>query len=114
MTKRVLVAAVAVLAIAGCKKRGSDAPSADVTGLAAVPASAEVLIAVDVARLADSPIVERAVEQLFMRDAELAQRWQDLRTACKLEIKQLRRIMLARGPVAKGGRPGTGPALMVA
>jgi hypothetical protein len=111
----VVVVAMA-MAVAGCKKKGDGQSglSAELTGLAAVPASAEVLIAVDVGRFAESPIVERAVEQLLLRDPDLAARWQDLRGTCKLEINQLRRIMLARGPVAPGGRPGTGPALMVA
>jgi hypothetical protein len=114
MIRRAVLVAIAALAIASCKKRGSGAPSPEVTGLAAVPASAEVLIGVDVEKLADSPIIERAVDQLLLRDAELAQRWADLRAACKLDIRQMKRVMLARGPVAKGGRPGTGPALMVA
>lgn len=108
------VAAIAILAIA-CGKKGSDAPPPEVTGLAAVPSSAEVLIAVDVEKLAGSPIVERAVQQLLLRDPQLAQSWEHVRDACKIDLaRQIKRVVLALGPSPSPQKPGTGPVLMVA
>jgi hypothetical protein len=104
-----IFAAVATLA---CKKSG--APPPEITGLAAVPSTAQVVIAADVARVIDSPLVERAIEQLLVRDATLAARWQKLKDACKLDVgTQVKRLVLAIGPHA-GPQPGTGPVLVVA
>jgi hypothetical protein len=96
----------------GCGKK-SSAPPPELTGLAAVPASAEVVIGVDVARVAGSPLVQHAIEQLLARDAELASHWQQLQTSCKLDPKQLAHVVLAIGP-HPGPQPGTGPILAVA
>ena len=102
----------------GCnKKRSTDAnvPSPEVTGLAAVPATAQVLIAADVTRLSDSPIVARAVDQLLLRDPALGARWSEVQASCKLDLpRQLKRVMLALGPPAAGAPTGTGPVLMIA
>jgi hypothetical protein len=106
---------VLALALVACGKKGSDAPPPEITGLAAVPANAEIVIAVDVERLAASPIVERAAEQLLMRDAQLAQSWEHVRDACKIDVaKQIRRITIALGPSPNPAKPGTGPVLMIA
>ena len=86
---------------------------AEVAGLAAVPASAEVVIVADVAKVAESPLVARAIDQLLLKDADLAARWQKLQTDCKLDAKKLKHVVLAIGPKA-GDAPGTGPVLMVA
>jgi hypothetical protein len=118
----VLLALVAVTALAACKKSSStsnDQPKAstapEVVGLAAVPNSAEVVIGVDVARLGGSPLVTRAVDQLLLRDGDLAARWTALRDGCKIDLlTQVKRVMLAIGPRAAGGQPGTGPVLMIA
>jgi hypothetical protein len=101
---------------AGCgKKSKSSGPTPEVTGLAAVPANAEVVIGANVAKLADSPLVERAVAQLLLHDAQLAASWNQVREGCKIELtKQVRHVMLALGPTPVGGRAGTGPALLVA
>ena len=115
LTARVRVVLVLAALAAGCGKASErPAPSPEVTGLAAVPSSADVVIAVDVARLVGSPIVSRAVQQLLMRDAVLAQRYQDLQTSCQLQISQVKHLMLALGPPPSDGKPGTGPTLMVA
>jgi hypothetical protein len=100
----------AVVSIAGCGKK-SKAPAAQLAGLSAVPASAEVVLAADVARVASSPLVTRAVDTLLLKDPELAQRWEQLSTSCKLDPKQLKSIVLAIGP--SKGQPGTGPVLMI-
>ena len=46
--------------------------------IAGVPASAQVVIVIDVAKVIGSPLVDRAIDQLMMRDADLAARWQKL------------------------------------
>jgi hypothetical protein len=99
--------------VASCGKKSSTGPSPELTGLAAVPASAEVVITADVPRVVDSPLVERAVDTLLARDAELATHWQKLRESCKLDASQLKHVTLAIGPHT-GSQPGTGPVLMVA
>src|SRR5205807_7359881 len=96
-SSRKALAICAVLALASCKKKSADA-SHDLTGLAAVPATAEVVCGADVARVSDSPLVTRAIDQLLARDADLAARWDKLRTTCKLERKNLKSIVLAIGP----------------
>lgn len=101
----------------GCGKKSSSdstAPSAELTGLAVVPANAEVVIGIDVAKVAGSQLVQRAVDQLLLRDADLAARWQKLHDSCKLDLgKQVKRVMLAIGPHT-GDKPGTGPTVMIA
>ena len=110
--RRSLLLALAV-ALVACGKK-SPPPPPEVTGLAAVPASAQVVIALDVPRVIDSPLVERAVEQLLARDAQLAQRWSKLKDSCKIDLrKQLKRLVLAVGPHATNA-PATGPMLVVA
>jgi hypothetical protein len=105
--KLALVACAA--ALAGCGKK-SHPPLPDVTGLKAVPASAQAVVSADVATMIDSPLVQRAVDQLLMRDRTLASRWQQLEASCKLDPKRLDQIVLAIGP---GQGAGTGPVLMV-
>ena len=117
--RRGLGIAVLVLSlhVGACGKKAADSnnPSPEVTGLAAVPASAQVLIAVDVTKLQDSALVARAVDQLLMRDPVLATKWGEVQASCKLDLgKQLKRVMLALGPPPQGAATGTGPVLMVA
>jgi hypothetical protein len=105
-------AAIAALAlVASCKK--SRAPAPELVGLAAVPATAEVVVVVDVPRVAGSPLVQRAADQLLARDADLSVRWQKLHDSCKLDLDKLKTVALAIGP-HQGPQPGTGPVLMVA
>lgn len=110
----VAAVALATVAGAGCGKKasGPSAAAVELTGLAAVPATAEAVVGIDVAKLAGSPVVERVTE-LLLRNAVLAERWQQLRDRCKLDLaKQVKRVLLAIGPHA-GPAPGTGPVIMV-
>jgi hypothetical protein len=104
----------------GCGKKasGPDGPAPELTGLAVVPATAEVIIGADIAKLADGPLIERQVD-LLMREPLLSERWRDLAESCKIDVrKQVKRMMIALGRpsgAAPGGpAPGTGPVLMVA
>lgn len=111
MGPRAHVAIAALALVASCKK--SPAPAPELAGLAAVPATAEVVVVVDVSRVAGSPLVQRAADQLLARDADLAVRWQKLHDSCKLDLDKLKTVALAIGP-HQGPQPGTGPVLMVA
>src|SRR5690606_2820961 len=101
---------IAVLLATGACDKKKKAP--EVAGLSAVPQSAQVIVSADVARVASSPLVRRAVETLLLGDAELATRWQRLQDSCKLELDQLANVLLAIGP-RPGPDVGTGPVLMV-
>jgi hypothetical protein len=117
MPRRAALVVLAVAALlAGCRKKASvsSGPSPEVTGLAAVPSTAEVIVAMDARRLAESPIVTRAIEMLLGREPELAARWQALQGSCQLELDQVGRLMIALGPTPAGGRLGTGPMVMIA
>jgi hypothetical protein len=114
----VLFAVVGILgqASAGCGKKssGPGGRPPELTGLAAVPATAEVVVGADLVKLADSPVIDRSVMQLLMHDPVLSERWQHFRDDCKIDLgKQIKRVMLALGPHA-GSQLGTGPVLMVA
>ena len=105
------LAALAVLAL-GCGKKASvpTGPAPELTGLAAVPASAEAVVGADVGKLLGSPVVDRAVEQLLLHNAALGERWQRVKQDCKLDVaKQVKRVMLAIGKPPTGDKPGTGP-----
>jgi hypothetical protein len=107
-----LATLVAVAALAGgCGSKKSKA-APEVSGLAAVPASATAVVVADVASVIDSPLVQRAVDQLLMRDPQLSERWQHLSTSCKLDARKLKHVVLAIGPSERAGA-GTGPVLMV-
>jgi hypothetical protein len=111
-----LALGLSVVLAAACRKKseGPSGPPPEITGLAAVPSNAEGLIGVDVGRVADSPIVQRMVQQMLSRDPVLADGWAKLREGCKLEFtKQIRRVMFAIGP-SPDGKVGTGPVLMIA
>jgi len=96
----------------GKKPSGPSGPPPEITGLAAVPASAEAVLGADVGKLADSPVIDRAVEQLLLRNSALAERWGRVKDDCKIDlVKQVKRVMLAIGPHGQG--PGTGPVIMV-
>lgn len=113
----VLALALALAALAaGCSKKRSVAGGLppDVSGLAAVPSNADVIIGIDVRRLAESPIVTRAIAMLLAREPVLAARWQGLREGCKLDVDHVGHLMLALGPPPDGGRLGTGPLVMIA
>jgi hypothetical protein len=109
-----VVAALTVVGPACGKKSQSSGPPPELTGLAVVPAAVEAVIGADIAKLGDSPVIDRAVEQLLLRDAVLAERWQRLHDECKLDLqRQVKHLLLALGPPRTGPTPGTGPVLMV-
>ena len=116
MIRTIVPVALALALALGCgKKAEHSGPAAEVTGLAAVPSTAEAVIGADVAKLAASPIIERAIDQLVVRDAKLAASWQRLREGCTIDVaKQIKRVLLVLGPVATGGAAGTGPTLLIA
>lgn len=112
---RVIAVLGALGGTGGCGKKAHE-PSGlppELTGLASVPATAEAVLGADVAKLAGSPVIDRAVDQLLRRNPGLSERWQHLEGGCKIDLgKQIRRVMLALGPHS-GPDPGTGPVIMV-
>src|SRR5690349_10318261 len=96
--KRAALAMCGLALAWGCGKKHGGGPAAQVAGLAAVPASAEVVISADVPRVVDSPLVSRAVDQLMLRDPDLADRWQKLHDTCKLDATKLQHVLIAIGP----------------
>lgn len=116
--KRALVLLCAVVAIGtsacgGKKEKEHRAPPPEVTGLAAVPSTAQVVIGIDVGKLAQSPIVTRAAEQLLLREPSLAESWAQVNEACKIDvIKQVKHVVLALGPSQT--TTGSGSVLAVA
>ncbi|HWN68904.1 MAG TPA: hypothetical protein VNM90_14800 [Haliangium sp.] len=110
----VLGLGLAILSSPSCrdKEKKNEPPPVpvDVTGLAAVPAAVRVVVGVNVEAIADAWLVERAVEQMFLRDPGLAARVDDLITACRFDPgKDLRTLALALGAGANQDQ-----ALMVA
>ena len=100
-----LVIALA-LALVSCKDKGKSPPPAEVAGLDAVPASATVVVSIDVAKVAGSALIKRAVEQLLLRDAGLAERWQRLRQECKIDVVgSVKHVVLALGARGETGAP---------
>lgn len=108
----VVALSVALALVAtGCKGKRKEAAPIPVAGLSAVPATATVVVSIDVPRVAGSPLVGRAVEKLLLQDQELAGRWQRLRDECKLDVlNAVDHVVLALGTKGEGGAP----VLMVA
>jgi hypothetical protein len=106
----VVLGVAALAAVPACKKKPADEAAATaVTGLAAVPADAEVLISFDVVRLADSQLVQRGVELVLRGNPTLAGQWSRLAQACQIDARnQIRRVLLALAPATKEGvaQPG--------
>jgi hypothetical protein len=85
MRARRAIAMMLVVGALGCqhkKKTGDDVAATELSGLAAIPASARVVIGVSPARLADSDVVARAFARLLERDADLAMRVDRLAKGC--------------------------------
>src|SRR5262245_18058675 len=89
-----LVCAAALLAGCGSKKKAAP----EVSGLAAVPASATAVVVADVVRVVDSTLVVRAVDQLLLGDPALRERWDAVTTNCKIDAHKLKHVVLAIGP----------------
>ncbi|MBZ0234410.1 MAG: hypothetical protein K8M05_18920 [Deltaproteobacteria bacterium] len=112
MTAAAFVAAG--LVAGGCKKKQGEAGgSAPVAALGAIPADATVVVGIDVRQLAQAEIVARAVDQMLLRDPELATRLGRLAKDCGVDVtQQVEKVHLALGPrSSKGGAP---PSLLVA
>jgi hypothetical protein len=115
--RQLAAAALAVaVALAGCNKRSEPSgPAPELTGLATVPANAEMVMVVDVAKVAQSPIVSRAIDQFIAKDATLAGEWQKVHEGCKIDVaKQVRYMTIVLGPTPPGKHVGEGPMLLVA
>ncbi len=107
-------ALVAVAALAcGCGKRAQSSSDArGVTGLSAIPSGVVAVVGFDVDRLAGTPLVARAVDQLLARRPELEQRIDALEASCHLDLThKVKRVLLASGPRSADGAT---PVLLVA
>jgi hypothetical protein len=112
----VLRIAALLLAVcaAACGKKTDHGPPVELTGLAAIPSSADVVIGLDVPRLIDAPLIRRAVEQWMTRDATLVAQWTELQTHCKIDLAtQVKRATLALGPPPAGAKPTARATLLV-
>jgi hypothetical protein len=120
VSRRVAAVAVTLLATVGsgaCSKKseGPSGPAPELTGLATVPADADIVMVIDVAKVAQSPIIDRAIEQMLSRDQALAAGWQKVADGCKIDVpKQVKFITLVLGPTPPGKHVGEGPLLLVA
>ena len=102
------VALVAALAT-GCSSRRKAAapPPVPVAALRAIPADAQVVVGLDIERLAGSRLVRRAIDQMLERDPELGATMRSLAEACQIDLAtQVKSVHLALGPPdATGQRP---------
>ncbi len=106
---------IGLVAQAGCKndERGKRRGPRPILGLAAIPVDARVLVGADVKQLAQSPLVTRAVEQMFLRDPELRDRAMAILQGCKLEVPgDTHSVLLAMGALPQPTAP-TDQVLMV-
>lgn len=115
MILRPTIFAVALAVLACSSKKGDRTPAPEVTGLAAIPATAEVVIGGDPTKLDSSPLVGRIVDSLLGADRKLADRWAQFRTNCKIDVaKQVTRFLVALGPSPTNTPQNPGPTLLVA
>lgn len=109
-----LLALVAAVIGGGCKKKQAEERRAPVpvAALAAIPADATVVVGIDVGQLAQAAVVARAVDQMLVRDPELAERLARLARDCGVDVTTaVKSVHLALGPRASSG---TQPSLLVA
>lgn len=101
--RRMLTCALFATLAVSCKGRNSATSVKPVAGLAAVPVTATAVVSIDVTRVAGAPLVERAVQQLLLRDVDLSERWLRLRDECKLDVgNDIQQVVLALGPKVEG------------
>lgn len=117
VARRALIALAAATTLAGgCKKKKAPPapppPPPPVAALAAIPADATVVVGLDVAHLAASDVVGRAVAEMFVRDPGLAARFERLARDCGVDVThQIDHVYLALAP---GGAGPARRALLVA
>jgi hypothetical protein len=103
---RAAVLALAVALGAGAcssKAESRGGGAAAVSGMAAVPASARVVVQLDVEKLVDSPIVARAASRLLAHAPTLAARVERLSKDCAIDVTtRVRRVIVALGDPAEG------------
>jgi hypothetical protein len=96
----VAVASLCLVGVAGCKTkkaRDDKQPPPDLSGLAAVPDTARVVIGADPGRLAGSMLVSRAFELMLEREPELGAQLERLTVGCDLDWRnQLDQLHLVR------------------
>ena len=97
-----LVLGLAVLACKDEQPTQDEEPPAkpprEVSGLDAVPASVRVVVGANVAAIADSWLVERAIGQMFQRDPGLEERITQLVAECRFEpARDLRSLVIGLG-----------------
>ena len=109
-----LVSVLFTTAVACKKKLAGGAALADRSGLGAVPASADVVVSIDVAAVSSAPLVQQAATKLLLRDTALAARWDRLRTACKLDPLAMKQVVLALGPARAAAPAGSGAPMTAA
>lgn len=86
-----------LLCTTGCKGRKAAPAAIPVEGLAAIPATADAVVGVDIARVAQAPLVSRGAALLLASDAALSARWAQLKNACQLDLSAFRSLLLAVG-----------------
>lgn len=114
---RVLIAAVALVALAGgCKEKSRERRAlVPVAALAAIPVDATVVVGIDPAQLAQASVVARAIDQMLLRDPELSARLARLARDCGVDVtSQVKMVLLAVGPRPAGSTIGKQPSLLVA
>jgi hypothetical protein len=114
-----LAAGAAVLAAGGCRERTvaeeAQATVAAVEGMNAVPASADVVLGAEIAPLARSAIIERAVVRMLQSDPGLQAELDKLFKGCGFDpVRDLRTVLLAMDTPAAGKAGEADPVLMVA
>ena len=103
--RHLLLVVALALAVVGCKKAkpGPAAGAAPLGALAAIPSDATLVIGLDIAKLKDSGLVARALSDLFVRDPELAARFERLAADCGVDVTtQVKAVHLAMAPSAAG------------
>jgi hypothetical protein len=93
-----LLAAIAAGCGKGCSKRGEEEKTIAVEGIEAIPQEVTAIAALRIEKLANSPLVQRAVQQMLLRDPELQKRIHELTQACEFDpSKQLSTVLLGMG-----------------
>lgn len=88
-----MIAVTGSLFSAGCKSKSSKKkakapPPPSLRGVEVIPADATAVIGFNLAKLASSKLVQRAIDQMFVRDPGLRSRMDNLFKACKLEPRR--------------------------